>query len=708
MLHDMTLSPCFRFLVPPLAAIGAWLTVAGCNAPPATERVEVVDEIHGVKVTDPYRWLEDENDPRVAAWLDRQREYTRRILDRDPRREALKQRFADLLSFTSISRPAVYRQRYLFSKREGAQNQAVIYVREGSHRAPARAILDPNTWSPDGTVALDWMYPTPDASLIAYGRSRSGDEKSTLYVLDVATGKLLADEIPYTRHCSLAWDPDLKGFLYSRYPEPGTVPPGDENYYHKVFHHRLGDDWHNDPLVVGDLVQKEETIDVDATSDNRYVMLQRSVDWAKNDLYLRPLGSDGPFTPVAVGLDGQVSGDTYQGRLFLQTNIGAPRSRIVVADVENPAPDHWKDVVPQQKGVIEGFRIVGGRLFVGISEDVHSRLAVYDLDGTFRGDIELPTLGTVGGVNGEPDGDEMFFSFESFAYPPTNYRYDVRAGRLDVLEQIEVKADLSPYDTRQEWYTSKDGTRIPMFLIARKEVALDGNNPTVLYGYGGFDISLVPRFDSRIIPWLEAGGVYAIANLRGGGEFGRAWHQAGRLEKKQNVFDDFIAAGEALVAMKYTNPRRLAIYGGSNGGLLVGACLVQRPDLFGAAVSAVPLLDMVRYHRFAIARLWIPEYGTAENPEQFRWLYAYSPYHHVRDGADYPATLLMTGASDSRVQPMHAFKMAAALQHATAGNRPILLRVEEKAGHGQGKPLSQRIEEQADIWTFLMAQFNVR
>ena len=677
-------------------------------APPTSRTVDVVDEIHGVSVADPYRWLEKESDPEVQAWLGAQRAYARSRLDHFPRREALARRFEELFSLTTVSCPEVHRRRYLFSKSEGRKNHAVHYVRERSCRAPARVILDPNTWSEDGTVALDWMKPSPDASLIAYGKSASGSEKSTLYVLEVATGNHLPDEIPNTRHCSIAWDPDLRGFLYTRFPQPGTVPPGDEYYYCKVYHHRLGSDWRSDPVVVGDLVKKEESIGIWETSDHRYVMLSRSVDWGKNDLFFRRAGCDEPFRPISVGHAGAVSADTYGDKLIIHTNIGAPRYRLALAPIDHCTLEYWKEVIPEQKGVIRGFSIVGGRLLATVTENVRSRLFVYDLRGKLIEEIELPAPGTVSKVNGEPDGKEAFFGFESFAYPPANFRYEVDSGRLEKLDQTEVNIDLSQYLTRQVWYESKDGTRVPMFVTHRKGLNLDGDNPTVLYGYGGFDIGRYPEFDARRIPWLDAGGVYVVANIRGGAEFGRQWHEAGRREKKQNVFDDFIAAAEKLIDLKYTSPQRLAISGGSNGGLLVGACMTQRPELFQAVVCAVPLLDMVRYHHFQMARFWVSEYGSAEEPEQFKWLYAYSPYHHVRRGVDYPATLLMTAESDSRVQPMHAYKMVAALQAATSGSRPILLRVEKKAGHGYArKPLWQRVEEQADLWTFLMWQLGM-
>jgi prolyl oligopeptidase len=685
-----------------LAAAG--VVLAG---PPPTRTLDLVEEIHGVRVPDPYRWLEDESDPEVVAWLNAQRAFTEAQVGHLPQRETLTRRFEQLFRAAYTSTPIVYQNRYLFERHDGLKDHAVQYVREGSHQSPARPILDPNTWSADGTVALDWMHPTPDASLIAYGKSASGSEKSTLYVLDVTTGRDLIDHIPHTRYCELVWDPDTKGFLYTRYPAPGTVPPGDENYNRKIYHHRLGDDSRQDQLVLGELRQKEELLGLSDTSDHRYVMLSRTVDWARNDLYFRPIGSDTEFRVIAEGLDGLISADTFGDQLFIHTNVGAPRYRIARTHLNQPGPKHWKDIIPQQQGVIKGFDIVGGRLLVQVSEDVHSRLFVHDLDGRRLSEIELPTLGKVGGVNGEPDGDEAFFTFESFAYPPAVFRYQISNGQLDKLEQMAIDLDLDSYQTHQAWYSSKDGTRVPMFVIHKKGVPRDGDTPTVLHGYGGFDVGLYPRFDRRIIPWLDAGGVYAVANIRGGSEFGKQWHESARRSRKQNCFDDFIAAAETLIEGKYTSPQRLAIYGGSNGGLLVGACMTQRPELFRAVVCTVPLLDMIRYHNYQIARLWIPEYGSAEDPEQFKWLHAYSPYHHVAKGVDYPATLLMTAEGDSRVQPMHAYKMTAALQAATCGDRPILLRVEEKAGHGVGKPLHKQIAEQVDLWAFLMRQLGM-
>ncbi len=675
--------------------------------PPAAKMVDHVDDYHGVKIHDPYHWLENDEDPAVIEWLDAEAKFTREQLNRLPQRAAVKKRLETLYSAPSISAPSVVKDRYFFRRREGSQNHAVLYVRDGSYKAVPRVLIDPNTFSADGTIALDWTSISPDARLIAYGKSSSGDEKSTLYIKDVATGKHLGDEIPGTRYASIAWLADGKSFYYTRYPIAGTVPTGDENYNRKVYYHKLGDDWRNDRLVIGDLATKEEMVNPYTNSTDHWMFLSRSVDWSKNDLYLRPITSTKSFRPIAVGLDAQVSADLVYDTLFIRTDLGASRYRIVTVDPADPAPEHWKTLIPEQKGVITSFSVIDHKIIVNLREDAHSRLVVYDLKGNRVNEIKLPTLGTVGGISGEWDDTEIFFSFQSFAYPPSIYRYDLRRDELELIEKTEVDVDVAQFVTTQRWFTSKDGTKVPMFIIHKKGIKLDGDNPTLLYGYGGFDISLTPRFRKGLFVWLERGGVYAVANLRGGGEFGSAWHHAGRLGNKQNVFDDFVAAGEELIKLKYTSKNRLAIYGGSNGGLLVGACLTQRPDLYRAVVCAVPLLDMLRYQNFKIARLWIPEYGSSDDPTQFKWLRAYSPYHNVKDGVDYPATLITTGDSDSRVAPLHAWKMTARLQAATSGDRPILMRMESKAGHGAGKPLSKVIGAEVDRWVFLMHELGM-
>jgi len=698
-----------RFAWIPLA-VGLLLgPAASAGRPPyPPTRTEPVSEvIHGVRVDDPYRWLENTRSQEVQEWIARQNALTRDMLDQFPAvRRKLAQRLAQLYAAPTVSSPLIRGKRYFTTRRTAGQNHAVIYVRQGRFDAPPLAVLNPNDFSADGTVALDWWFPSPDGSLIAYGKSASGSEMSTLYVRDVATGRDTGLAIPHTRSCTVAWDGDGRGFLYTRYPEPGSVPPGEEVYHRTVYHHRLGRPWRDDPACWGRDRPKEEWPVVYPSSDFRHQFLLIERGWSRQDLYLREAGTE-RFRPIAVGLNARHQADTLGDRLVILTNYQAPRYRVVTAPLDHPGPNHWKEIIPQQAGVIESLHVVGGKLVAAVSENAYSRLLIFEPDGTPITEVELPALGTVLDIHGRPDGHALFFRFESLAYPPAIFRYDLGTHRLEKVDALQVAFDPARFETRQVWFESRDGTRVPMFVFCRAGLKLDGTHPAVLYGYGGFNISIRPRFIRHAIPFVESGGVYALANLRGGGEFGEQWHQAGMLDKKQNVFDDMAAAARKLVTEGYTRPERLGLRGGSNGGLLIGAMITQHPDLFQAALCAVPLLDMVRYHRFSIARLWIPEYGSAEDPEQFKFLYAYSPYHHVRDGVAYPAVLLTTAESDSRVDPMHALKMAARLQAATSSDRPILLWVERNAGHGKGKPLAKRIDEHLDEWTFFTWQLGM-
>ena len=675
---------------------------------PPTPVREVADTLHGEVVTDPYRWLEDSDAPEVQAWTRAQNQLTQEWLARWPGRDSLRSRLAELFALDEVGSPEVCGDRYFFRRREGLQNHAVLYVRQGRPDAPRRVALDPNTFSSDGTVALDWEYPSPDGRLVAYGKSAGGDEQSTLYVRDVDSAGDLRDVIPNTARASVAWDPDGRGFCYTRHPAKGRVPAGEEVFHVRIFHHRLGAEPGLDPVVVdkeGRPVQ--ENLAVYASSDHRWLFYARTLDWAKNDLFVRANGSAEAFRPVALDLDGVTRADGYGDRLFLLTNVNAPRCHVVAAPAQDPRPANWHEIVPQGDGVITAIRVVGGRLAVLTEEAAVSRLFLYSLDGKLEREIPTPAPGAISGVSGRPDGTELFFDFESFTYPPAVYRYDLASGRLSVYEKVEAGFDPGAYETRQVMATSKDGTRVPLFVVARRGLPRDGNQPTLLTGYGGFAISETPRFRAPGLAWLERGGVFAAACLRGGQEYGRSWHEAGRLGRKQNVFDDFYACARWLVDSSYTRPGKLGAVGGSNGGLLVGAALTQRPELFGAIVCQVPLLDMLRYDRFLIGRLWIPEYGTATDPQQFAWLRAYSPYQNVKPGTSYPATLFTAGEGDSRVHPLHARKMAALVQAASAGEAPILLRVEGKAGHGQGKPTSKRLDEAVDIYGFLMMQLGV-
>ncbi|MDI3341232.1 MAG: prolyl oligopeptidase family serine peptidase [Sphaerobacter sp.] len=673
--------------------------------PPATRIVPVIEVLHGHTIVDLYRWLEDDHSPETRAWVAAQNAYTRHVLD-TPAARPIRARLEALLAIDDVAAPVPRGGRVFYLRRAGRANQPRLYLREAGTE---RVLLDPNRESAAGTTALDWWYPSPDGRLVAFGYSQDGDEESVLQILDVARGTLLPERIARTRFCSLAWLPDASGFYYTRHPQPGEVPAGEERYHRKVFLHRLGDNPAHDPLVFGDGLPAEAMPSVWLAPDGRWLLVTVRHGWSRADLYLQDrTRPEAGFTPVMEGEDALVEGWIHRGRLYLLTNLGAPRYRVLAVAPERPARAAWQEVIPEPaEARIEQVLPVGDRLVVQALERATARLTLHDLEGRLLRTVDLPGLGTVSGLSGEPEGDRAFFRFESFTVPPTLYRCAVDDGTLAAWATVAAPLDPAAYTTEQVWYRSADGTRVSMFIVAPRGTPRDGSAPALLTGYGGFDISRTPTFDRRLLFWLERGGVYALPNLRGGGEYGEAWHRAGMLERKQNVFDDFIAAADYLVAEGYTRPERLAILGGSNGGLLVGAALTQRPDLFRAVVCQVPLLDMLRYHHFLIARLWIPEYGSADDPEQFPALAAYSPYHRVVDGTAYPAVLLTTAESDTRVAPLHARKMAARLQAATSSGRPVLLRVETAAGHGAGKPLGKQIDEQTDIWTFVCEQLRV-
>ncbi len=675
---------------------------------PTAKRVDVVDVLHGIEVPDPYRWLEDEQSTDTQAWIDAQNNLTHTTLARFVEvRNTIAGELEAVYGVDSVSSLHPYGDRYFFIKRTGLENHSRVYVREGDYRSASRVAIDPNTFSADGTVAMDWWYPSPDGTLVAYGKSSSGSEKSTLYIRDVTTGQDLPEVIPFTQYCEVAWNGGNTGFYYNRSPDPATVPPGEENFHMRVYFHKVGTDAAEDRYVWGKGRPIDEEPRPYSSSDHEYVLLNFFRDPAENDLYFGRLDSNEPLAPVAAGIGAITKGDVVAGRLFLLTNHQAPRYRVCSTSVNKPGPQHWRDLIPQQRGVIEQFKVVGRRLVVHISEDVHSRLLIYNLDGTFIREVSLPGIGTVSGLSGALDKPELFFSFSSWVVPTAVYRYDLQSSALEKLHQRDCPVDLRKYETRQVWFESKDGTRVPMFVVANKGVKLDGDNPTLLYGYGGFNSSFFPRFRPRILPFLERGGVWALVNIRGGGELGQDWHDGGRREHKQNCFDDFYAAGEKLIELGYTRPAKLACKGGSNGGLLIGAAVTQRPDLFQAALSQVPLMDMLRFNKWGMGAQWVHEYGDPEDAEEFKWVYAYSPYHNVEKGVDYPATLIVTAEADNRVDTAHAFKMTARMQKATSGTRPIFIRVESKAGHGAGKPLSMRIENQSEDWTFLMWQLQM-
>ena len=673
---------------------------------PETRIVDQTDVLHGEALSDLYRWLEDGDNPEVRVWTERQNALTESYLAAFPGRPRIRARLDTLLAIGAISVPTPAHGRYFYQRRDGRQNQPMLYVRDGVGGVD-RVAVDPNALDAAGTTALDWYYPSDDGRLLAYGLSENGSEQSVLHVLDLETGQTLPERIPRTRAADLAWLPDGSGFYYTRYPAPGEVPAGEEHYHRSVFFHRLGTDPAADSVQFRP-AQKEYWPGVSISPDGRWLLIGVARTFDQTDLYLRDLAADGPLVPVAENLPASFEGQVAYGRLFLRTNLDAPTYRLYVVDPGRPDRADWRELVPARSdAVLDGMGLAGGRLALSYLERASSRFRLADLEGRIVSEVALPALGSLFGIGSEWDGREIFYGFSSYTVPPSIYRIDLETGEQTLWRRVEADVDPERFEVRQASVTSKDGTPVTMFLVHRKGVQRDGNNPVYLTGYGGFNISMTPAFSRSLLLWLESGGIVAIPNLRGGGEYGEEWHQGGMLGKKQNSFDDFIAAAEWLIAERYTSPARLAAAGGSNGGLLMGAGLTQRPELFRAIVVQVPLLDMLRYHRFLIARLWIPEYGSADDPEQYAWLRAYSPYHHVRSGTEYPAVLLATAESDTRVDPMHARKMTARLQAATASSRPVLLRLEARAGHGAGKPLSKVLDEMTDTWSFVFSELGV-
>jgi prolyl oligopeptidase len=673
---------------------------------PETPAYDIHDVLHGETIADPYRWLEDGDAPETRDWTERQNALTQAYLSSVPGRERIRSRLEKLLAIGVLGVPTPVRGRYFYLRREGRQNQPVLYWRQGV-AGEDRVAVDPNALDAAGTTALDWYYPSQDGRLLAYGLSQNGSEESVLQVLELESGRHLSDRIPRMRAASLAWLPDATGFYYTRYPATGEVPPGEEHYHRAIYFHRLGDDPGADPLVFRP-AEKEFWPGVSLSPDGRWLLVLVARTFDQTDVYIRDLRAGGPLITVAENLPASFEGEIAHGKLFLRTNLDAPTYRLYQVDPEHPERSAWREIIPARAdAVLESVTIAGERLGLGYLERASSRFRLADLDGGVVQEVALPALGSLFGVGAEWDGRELFYGFSSYTVPPTVYRIDLATGASSLWRRVEADIDPDRFEVRQVSYLSRDSTPISMFLVHQVGLEQTGNNPTYLTGYGGFNISMTPSFSRSMLLWLERGGVIAVPNIRGGGEYGEGWHQAGILAAKQNSFDDFIGAAEWLIAQGYTRPERLAAAGGSNGGLLVGAVLTQRPELFRAVLVQVPLLDMIRYHRFLIARLWIPEYGSADDPAQFRWLRAYSPYHHVRNGVAYPAVLLATAESDTRVDPMHARKMAARLQAATSADRPILLRLEARAGHGAGKPLSKVLDELTDSWTFVFSELGV-
>ena len=682
---------------------------------PQTRTGGAVDEYHGTPVSDPYRWLEDTDSEATAAWVQAQNRVTSGYLEAIPEREAILRRLTELWDYERYGVPFREADRYFYFKSDGLQNQSVLYVQEGLAGEP-RLLLDPNSMSKDGTVAITTVSVTDSGEYLGYGTAAGGSDWREFHVQRVSDGRELPDRVRWVKFSGLSWTKDGAGFYYSRYPELAAEDSLlGQNRNQMLYYHRLGTSQDADMRIYERPDQPEWGFGASVTDDGRYLVIRVWHGTDERDrVYYQDLGD-----PAAPELRAQVvklldefdasydfagnDGSTF----FFVTDLDAPRQRLIAIDLETPDRANWREVIPEHDDVLQSAAIIAGRLVTLYLRDAHSQVRLFGLDGTFERDLELPTLGTVAGVRGEPDDTEMFFSFTSFLYPTTVFRYDFETGELGTFRQPDVDFDPAAYETRQIFYRSKDGTRVPMFLTHRRGLQRDGRNPTLLYGYGGFNISITPSFSVANLVWLELGGVYAVANLRGGGEYGEAWHEAGMKENKQNVFDDFIAAAEYLVREGYTSPERLAIAGGSNGGLLVGAAMTQRSDLFGAALPAVGVMDMLRFHKFTIGWAWVSDYGSSDDPEGFRYLSAYSPYHNLTPDTCYPSTLVTTADHDDRVVPGHSFKFAARLQAVQACAHPVLIRIETKAGHGAGKPTDKRIAEAADRWAFLVETLGI-
>ncbi len=672
---------------------------ADLPAPPGTPRGDIVELHHGLAVADPYRWLEDDDDPAVAAWVAAQNARTDAVLARFEGRAELREHLTRRLQAGTSVAPRVGGSRLFTLERWGGLDQAVVVVRSATAPGRARTLVDPHRLTGDPTAAVDWFHPSPDGRLLAFGLSTGGDERSTLHVLDVASGDHLRDRIPHTRAASVAWEPDASGFLYTRYPGDAE---GDRGEHRRVYHHRLGGPWSTDRLVWGRLPDPTAWASVSLSPDGRWMLVHISVGWTRTDVHLLDRAS-GAHTVLIEGVEARTELEVVADQVVGLTTLGADRGRVVSAPLGAAWHDHWCTIVPESDAVVEAVAATRSSLLVLSTRSAVAHLERCELDGTDRRPITLPGIGSVTGLDARPDRDGAFLSFSSFAVPSTTYRW---AGDDDALVDWSNLADGDPDDivVEQVRYPSTDGTEVPMFLVRSAATTPGADTACVLTGYGGFAISMGPAYSPVIAEVCARGGLYAVAGLRGGSEEGEAWHRAGMREHKQNTFDDFLAASDWLVGQGLTSRERLAIRGGSNGGLLMGAAITQRPDVCRAAHIAVPLLDMVRYPQFLLGRLWVPEYGDPDDPEQLRWLLAYSPYHRVVDGTCYPAVLLTSGAEDSRVHPCHARKMAARLQQATScgAEQPVLLREERRAGHGQGKPVSAQAAELADVVGFLL------
>lgn len=665
---------------------------------PATRQGDVQETLHGVVVPDPYRWLEDQDSLETRAWITQQNDYTHKLLDSWPGRERLEQRLAELKKVERIGSPMERNGRLFYRKRAADQEQYVIYTRLGNV-GQEEVLIDPNPMSADHSTNVEIMDISKDGALLAYVVRIGGKDETEVHVLDVAAKRDLPDVLPARVYFDLSFLPDKTGFYYATMLDDGP----------RLRFHKLGTKPEADTDIFGKGYAKEAIVVGDTSEDGRHLVIHvfHGAAGDKVEIWAQDLKKNGPIQPLIKDLDARSFGFAVGDEMFLQTNYKAPKGKVMMLDMAKPSPENWREVVAEAEDAIDNVTLAGGKIWITYVKNAASMVKVFQPDGKLAFEPNLPALGAIYDVQGRWENPAAYFTYASYAIPATVYRSDIATGKQSVWAQVKVPVDGSKFEVKQIWYASKDGTKVPMFLLYAKGMKLDGSNPALLEGYGGFAVNNTPFFNADAIVWAERGGVYALANIRGGGEFGEAWHKAGMLDKKQNVFEDFIGASEWLIQNHYTSPSKLAILGGSNGGLLVGAALTQRPELYQAVICWHPLLDMLRYDQFMEAQFWVAEYGAAKDPEQFKWLYAYSPYQHVKKGVKYPAVLFMSGDGDTRVAPLHARKMAALLQADTASDRPILLRYELKAGHSGGRSLTQDIGDSVDQLSFLFWQLGV-
>jgi prolyl oligopeptidase len=694
-----------------LAMLGTNAMAQSCPASgsavsyPASAKGTQQDVYHGTSIADPYRWLEDANSAETKVWVDAQNKVTQSFLGQIPERETIKQRLTKLWNYERFSVPYKESGRYFYSRNDGLQNQAVLYTMKSLADTPT-LLLDPNTLAADGTVALAGTAVSPDGKYLAYGTAASGSDWNEWKVRDIDTGKDLDDHLKWVKFSGASWTPDGKGFFYSRYDAPDEAGKlASVNYFQKLYFHKIGTPQSADVLVYDRPDEKEWGFGGDVSDDGKYLIITATKGTApKYRIFYKDLSRpDAKVLPLIDKFEASYEFIDNDGPVFyFKTDKNASRSRVIAIDTRKPAEEHWKEVIAESAQTLVGANLVNNQFVTEYLADARSMVKVFDRKGKMVREIALPGIGSASGFGGKRKDVETFYSFTGFTNPTTIYRLNLKTGASTVFRQPKVDFDPAGYETRQQFFTSRDGTKVPMFIVSKKGIKLDGSNPTYLYGYGGFNVSMTPGFSPANLAWIEMGGVYVMANLRGGGEYGEAWHEAGTKLQKQNVFDDFIGAAEWLIANKVTSPAKLAIGGGSNGGLLVGAAMTQRPELFGAAIPQVGVLDMLRFHKFTIGWAWTSDYGSSDNADEFKALLKYSPLHNLKQGACYPATMITTADHDDRVVPAHSFKFAAAAQEAQAkGGAPILIRIDVKAGHGAGKPTSKVIEEVADRWGFL-------